>query len=246
MTALHWSQLRHMARSPAHYKYALEHGIPITAAMRLGSLAHAMVLGVTRSFVVYPKDRRGNAWKEFQAEHAGVEIVTAKEWSVASDIAHAVGSNEQAAPLLSGIKEHGIEWEVAGRPCAGTLDVNGVILCDLKTTADAEPAHFQYHATRMGWQAQLAWYRDGLILSGLPEPSQVSIIAVEQRPPHVVTVFDLNDEALDFGSRTYRGLLERLAVCEQNNCWPGYVQGISVLGAPDEQMLVIDGEEVEL
>jgi len=228
-----------------HYDYYKRTGITPTPAIKFGSLVHAMVLGATRAFVVYPEARRGNKWKQFQAEHEGVEIVTAAEWQRASDAAFAVRSHHEAGPLFQGTKEHTLEWTIAGRSCRGTPDVNGKNLVDLKVT-DANPAKFPWHARRMGWHCQLAWYRDGLAECGTV-PEQVCIVAVEPKAPHAVTVFDLTEAMLDLGRKQYRLLIERLNVCEESNYWPSYVEGIAlfdVTEADEDFSLLIDGEEV--
>lgn len=242
---LHWSGLRHIAKSPAHYRYYLDHGVTVTAAMRFGSLVHAMVLGATRAFVVYPEARRGNVWKDFQAAHEGVEIVTAEEWQRASDCAFAVKANPNAAVLLKSLRERKLAWTFAGRECAGTVDLCGDVLSDLKVT-DADPARFPWHALRMGWPAQLTWYEQGVIESGGARPSALSLIAVEPKPPHVVQVYDLTERAAELGRRHWRLLFERLRVCEETDTWPGYCEGIMPLDAPEQCELTIDGEEVTL
>ncbi len=242
MKPLHWSDLRNMAKSAAHYKYALDNPTPITPAMRIGSLVHAMVLGKPRSFVVYDKDRRGNDWRTFKAANAGMEIVTAAEWDLAMGCADAVKRHDIAWPLIqSGEREQKIEWDVDGRPCAGTPDSAGVSLVDLKVTYDSSPCRFPWHAQKMGYPAQLAWYLNGLESIG-HEILKVSIVAVEKKPPHVVTVFDLTEDALDIGRLRWRELFGELRKCEETGIWPGYVQAPVPLDSNESLDLIWDEE----
>ena len=244
MNRLHWSSLRWIGKSPAHYRHYLETRLLPTPAMRLGSLVHAMVLGATRPFVVYPEARRGNKWKDFKAEHDGQEIVTAAEWAVASDIALAVKSHPEAKLAMTGVKEHPIQWQIGARDCAGTPDINGGVLTDLKVT-DSDPRRFPWQARKMGWFAQLAWYFDGICRATGTDPERVCIVAVEPKPPHIVVPYELTEGAIEYGRRVYRSYLETLEVCQASDSWPGYVQTFAVLDAPDNDLqLIIDGEEI--
>lgn len=241
--AIHFSRLRLMAKSPAHYKAADEFPREDTLAMRIGRLIHAMVLGGT--YHVWDGTRRGKAWDEFEVAHLGEEIVTRSEVETAEPVAAAVIAHFGASALLDGDRERRVEWALAGRSCAGRLDVLGAgFITDLKTTTNAEPGWFTRHAIGMGYHAQLAWYRDGVEAAGLPMPERVYVVAVETKPPYVVTPLELTDRAIDMGRRTYRLWFERLLVCEKSDFWPGYVQGVAPFDVPEDEALFIDGEEV--
>jgi hypothetical protein len=235
-----------MARSPAHYREALLHGVVETAAMRLGSLVHFLVLGGHRRFVRYDGQRRGKEWAAFEAEHAGpdVTILTATEWDPAEPMAEAVRNDPIAAPLLSGLAEGTVRWKLSGRDCRGSPDIFGRVQVDLKTTPDASPGWFTRHAMKLGYCAQAAWYADGCEAAGLAKRERVSIIAVEKKPPYAPTVFDLSERALDLGRRTYRLLFERLLACEASDQWPAYAQGPLLLDPPEDLTLQIEGEEI--
>ena len=169
----------------------------------------------------------------FEAEHPGVEIVTAAMYARAGEAAAAVMTNTQAVKVLDGTAQQFIRWSIGDMACGGTPDVSGTRLSDLKVT-DSDPAKFYWHGLKMGWHCQLAWYYDGLVAAGKPEPESVHIVAVRPKPPHIVTVFDLDDSMIDLGRREYRLALERLRICTDNDHWPGYVEGISIWSAPDE------------
>lgn len=237
-----WSSLRNMGRSPAHYKHALIHGVPETAAMRFGAIVHKLALGGHREIVRWEGTRRGKAWDEFRDTHVGQTIVTAEEWEQASAVAAAVCCHPLMAAGLAGFREPTVHWAVSDRACQGTMDLVGNDLLDLKTTTNAAPGWFTWHATRMGYLAQLAWYWDGLMAAGLPKPQRALLVAVEKHAPYCVTVFELTPRALELGRRTYRLLFERLLVCEATNEWPGYSQDIVLLDPPEDVILEVEGE----
>lgn len=239
-----FSNLRHIARSPAHYLHAL-HADRQTAAMRLGKLVHALCLG--GNHVVYEGERRGNKWKDFEAENAGKEIVTAKELATADAMRAAVAKHPEASFLLGGHHEVELTWEIAGRRCLGHVDVvGGLHITELKSGQTSQPGRFEWHALRMHYHAQLAWYLDAMAATNSPR-RDAYILVVEAAPPHVVTAFRVTDRAIEEGRKLYRLWFEQLRNCEESNYWPGYCEAILPLDvADDTERLLIDGEELEV
>jgi hypothetical protein len=243
-----FSNLKRISQSAAHYRAALETERGDTPAMRLGRLVHAIVLG--GNYVVYDGDRRGNAWKSFKAENDGTDIVTAKEIDGARRIADSVLSCGLAAELLTGGEtERQLTWTWIGRECRGTIDlVDKRRVVELKTCADAHPDRFQRTALRMGYHAQLAWYRNGGAIAGLcAASSDCYVVAVETKHPYPVVVHRLAERLLDDGERLCRMWLEQLLNCEHSDYWPGYVDYVVPFDRPemdDDFTLTIDGEEV--
>lgn len=251
-----FSRLKRMASSPAHYLASLadvrfEPGDgdefvidddSDTASKRLGRLAHTLVLG--GKLLVYPKERRGNAWKEFKAEHAGEDIVTAKEYARAVRMAAALASHSDAMALLEGERELEISWTRLGRECLSHLDVLGDrFVTDLKTSTITAPGWFCRQAVRMHYHAQLAWYVEAARFLGRP-CSTAYIVAVETAPPYVVTPFELTRRALEAGEKQCHLWLERLLACEEAAAWPGYVQSVVELDVPEiePEFIYDDGE----
>lgn len=238
---IHWSALKSIARSPAHYRHAAERRFTPTASMRLGTAVHGLVLGATWPVVVYDgASRRGKAWDAFELEtlrtSPNATIMLESEMATARAMADAVRACPDAMATLDGAHEVDLEWTIAGRACAGRIDSIGAhVLCDLKSARDASPARFPWEVRRMDYATQLGWYFDGVIAAGLPRPSKASIVAVESSAPHCVVVYDLSDEMLEMGRMRARSLLERLLVCESSDEWPGYAQGPIVLDVMDSE-----------
>jgi hypothetical protein len=198
------------------------------------------------SMVVYDGTRRGKAWDEFKAAHDGAEIVTATEAAVAAPVIEAVMRHEHAMHLLgSGTVKRRINWSWLGRECSGEPDVAGQYLVDLKTTRCAEPGRFTRDAIWRGYHAQLAWYRNGMLLSGLEPPTELFIVAVETSAPYPVTVLRLTERAIEQGERLCRVWMERLLACEATNEWPGYVQSSVDLDVPDDDLELTFGDDEE-
>ena len=249
LSPVRWSYLKEFRKSAAHYAYSLTAPRKESAAMRLGTAVHRLVLeGVM--LPVFDGTRRGKEWEAFKAnEPDGSTILSKDESEAAFAIANSVEQNPHAARVLKGDHERRIEWNLADRACAGTPDVIGTgFLTDLKITADSSPQRFPFHARKMGWNAQLPWYRNGYgIFTGLDTTGfDLFIVAAESKPPYPVTVFQLTPSAIDMGERTWRSCFEQLLVCEASDSWPGYTSAIQPLDAIEDFQLTVDGEEIDV
>lgn len=245
--AVHWTDLAKIGMSPAHYQAAVQEELDDTPNMRLGRLVHTIVLGGPPS-VVWEGKRQGNAWKEFQEQHRGREIVTATEVLAATRIARAVQSCGVAAPYLVGDTEKPLEWTWLGRKCATRgIDVLGAtFLTDLKTTRCAEPRRFNVDARFRGYHAQLAFYREAVRAVHGRDLEHAYIVAVESSSPFCVTTFHLGPKVLLEGDKINRLWMERLLACEAAGAFPGYVQSVQEFelreAAPE---LIVGGEPFE-
>ncbi len=243
-----FSSLKHLAKSPAHYRYALDHPPEPSRPMRLGSAVDAFIFGHVQVAVSECATRRSKQWDQFEADNAGSVLLTPSEAEIAIGMVESLKRHKEAMDLLSGTAQKTIEWDIAFRKCRGTPDLSSPYLVDLKTCRTAHPDWFLYDAIRMGYHAQIDWYRNGLQIHGAPEPKRKAIVAVENAAPHVVTIFEPTVRALIAGRKLWTTWFERLRVCEESNYFPGYVEGVAPFDVLDSEpaKLVIDGEEVEV
>lgn len=230
---LRFSRLRQMGRSPAHY---LANPEADSSAIDVGNAADSLILGDGPGVIGYHdgKQRRGKEWEAFEAEHVGKLILTAAEYRKASGMAEAVAKHADATRLLAGAIRQTRFWELLGYRCRGTPDVDGgTFLTDLKTGETSDPRRFPWKVRDFAYHGQLAWYQDGTALAGMGTREECYIVAVEQTPPHVVTVFRINPHALELGRRLYRVWLEHLKTCEESGRFPGYSDAVYDLDLPD-------------
>lgn len=227
---VNWSTLKEMRQSPLHYRYRVEHPREDSTRLALGRAAHTAVFEPDRFLVEYAcykgAIRRGKKWDAFKEQHAGETILKLDEYQLCLAIRDAVRSNADAMKYLAaGIGEQTIRWKHAGTgiACKGRVDwvsKSSPAVVDFKTTSTIETAKFGAQVARMGYHAQLAWYRDGIAYSG-GEILPAVIIAAEVNPPHDVGVFVLDEDALYAGAEEYGELLHLLADCRKANRWPG-------------------------
>ncbi len=252
----HFSLLKRMALSPAHYRVACETPIETTRAMRVGTVAHNIVLGprLARPLIRFDGDTRTTKdWKAFVLEQPpGAEIVTAPEWADGEAIARAVMADPVARPLLEGQRfEVPLKWTDGGIECAtdGVDVIGGLLggyLADLKTTSSTEPDKWKRHAWNRHYMSQLAFYEAGAKANGFKTDRGLFIIGVEATAPFAVTVLKLSNQMVEQGRKCVALWLERLRACEESDFWPTYVQSIVDFDLPAwvPQADDDDGEEV--
>lgn len=221
-----------------------------TAAMERGSGTDELLLpllGGEGRVIAYPGAvRRGKEWEAFQAAHPDTIILTAKEYEKAARMADAVRAHDLAAHLLEGEQRKTIEWSWMGRTCSGTPDARTAEhITDLKTTVSSEPDKFTWQALRLGYHAQLAWYLQGVAQSGLGQPRDAYIVAVESSAPWPVTVLRLTPRALGVGARLVRLWMERLLSCEAAGAYPAYCEAIVDLDVPSDEQDLDYGDVAE-
>ena len=242
---VHWSNLKRIAQSPAHYRESLLANRD-TPSMQFGRLCHALLLGGTQ-IAIFPGERRaGKVWEQFKAENVGKEIVKESELAEARLVVDAVRANADAVTLLMGAKEKLVDWSYIGRACQSHIDVLGSRwVADLKLTKCAEPRRFRWDALQRGYHAQLAFYQDAAAFIRHPV-EEAYLIAVENTAPYPVTVHRLTPRALEDGRKLNRLWMERVITCEAAGEWPGYVQSIVEFDTNEAPTTLIlpDGEEV--
>lgn len=233
MTAsVRFSHLRAYGRSALHGWHARNAPeAPPNAAMQLGTAVHAMVFG-NRQVVSYPgKQRRGKEYDAFAADNAGAEILTLAEYSKARHMADAVLASKVAAPYLRGITEETILFRWNGLDCRATPDIRGGdFLTELKTSATSDPARFPFHAIRMAYHAQMRMQQ-----LACPGHHDCFVICCESTAPYPVTVFRIDERALDAGERMLILWSERLKMCESSGTFPAYAECVMPIDIPEDE-----------
>lgn len=255
--AVRWSRLKALRTSALQYQHELWAEGKDSVAMRIGSAGHAFLLdpdAFEREFVCYKGERRGNKWKDFEAAHGGLRILTETEWNRALGAATAVLQHPVASQLIAaGLQEHAITWTdpETGLLCKGRVDHAGEYLVDLKFTGVIEPRRFMSHAARMGYHGQVAFYGDGLRESGFRLHPEPRLVVVQNEPPFDVVAYRIPEVAVDAGRALYRDLLGQLKACIEGDRWPGIAEEEIDLVLPDwiyhdeDLELTVGGEAME-
>jgi len=235
------SGLKHLARSPLHYRHAMSVPSESTPAQVLGTHVHGLLLEpATYAYAVAPLcDRRTNVgkaiWAEFQADADGKVTVTQEQHDKARAMRDAVMTHPYAAALLaSGQPEVSALWDEGPVECKARVDwlPDGFdVLADLKTAADASPEGFAAAAGRYRYAWQATLYSMASNACGLGERPMVFVV-VENEPPHAVALYMLDQDAIDAARYRIDRLLEQYAECRATDAYPGYSQEIETLELP--------------
>lgn len=256
---VHFSELKAMAKSPAHFVEACRAAKTPTRAMTVGAVGDCIVFG-NRGYAIYPgKVRNGKEWEAWRAAHPGVIHCIQSEVDDARGAADAVLGDPVSSAVLS---VHDAEyqvcarWEAYGLDCAagipgerGGFDMVGTVsplmaemvpgvvpgntfVADLKITSSTEPYDFSVHAWKSMWHAQLSWYVDGIEAGGGRADHQL-LIGVEPNPPHNVTVLLVPPDLIEDGRRSIALWAEKLRACDRTGLFPGYTQRGEVMVRPN-------------
>jgi exodeoxyribonuclease VIII len=243
------SELKYLARSPAHYRAFKDGPKPEpTAAMVLGTVTHARLLqpGDPLGYFVRPagmdfRSKEGKAWKE---SHGDLPIITEDEQDSIAGMIDAVAAHPAACAALSPPKAgsnevsmFAIDGEDTGILRKGRADritpdeYGNTVVVDLKTTDDASPAEFAKTVGNMRYHVQAAYYTDLAAACGMESPLFM-FIAVEREAPFAVGCYVLSPEDIAVGRMTYRRELRLLKDCLAVGKWPAYGEGVQMIDLP--------------
>lgn len=236
MNRLHFSQIKEIRVSPAHFRHCLTASREDTPAMRIGRAVHRLALeGVEPNH--FEGIRRGADWELHVARASALgvakeDILSQSERVLVDGMATSIQNHQDARDVLAGATEAEKGWEamICGIPCAGKIDLLGpVSLDELKTTACAAPKKFLRDAEKMWYDAQLAWYQMAMGVEYIGPDTQwlkSRIIAVENKAPYVVQVFELDNLRLDQGAEKCIEAIRLYKACIEGMAWPAYSSGV--------------------
>jgi len=226
------SQLSRIMKSPALLTAKTEP----TPALRWGSLVHSIILEPEKFYseiVVMPDGLDSGKGakervKEFEANNAGKEIITFEENEQLSAILKAVMDDADASNLLGhpARVENSLFWvdSATGVKCRCRPDFwrHDNIVVDLKTTKDSSAWSFGRSAWDYRYDAQCAFYWDGIeAITGNP-PEAFIFIAIEgKEEPHLhIECFNVERDVLSLGRARYRDSLNIYKECQSRGVFP--------------------------
>jgi hypothetical protein len=169
-----------------------------------------------------------------EARRAGLTPILQKQWDVVAAMAKAILNHPVATALLqasSGKPEQSIIWQDLDSEvwCRARVDwlrksVAGrrLMLVDYKTCERADRDSFGKSTANYGYFVQAAFYMAGVKALELDEDPAFLFVAQEKKPPYLVNVLDLPDEALATGRNLMRIGLNTYNDCRRTGQWPGY------------------------
>lgn len=206
-----------------------------TAAMRFGTLVHALVLTPATfadEFVLADSiNRRTHQGKADYAAlvASGQLVVFREEYAAALAIVKAIKRH----PVAGGLFRVGepektvvVEREPHLWPLKGRLDwlAPQPAIVELKTATDASREGFLHAVYRHGYHLSAAYYR--MLVSratGTPEDAiSHTFVVVETQRPYAVAVYPTSERLLAAGRDSWETNLARFDECWVANDWPSY------------------------
>lgn len=233
---------RKLLACPARFRWERDNPPPSTRAFDLGKLAHRLILGEgSPILVVEAVDWRSKAAQEQRAAayDAGVVPVLRAEYEAALAMRDAVWRHDTAAELfedgaaeLSGYwRDEPTDVRLRFRPDWMTGLDDRAVCVDAKTTVSADPAEFARSVVKFGYHMQAAWYLEGLRQNGIDDAAFL-FVCIEKAPPHLVSVIELDAEAVAEGAYQNRRAIDLYAQCVATDTWPAYGHNIHTLSLP--------------
>lgn len=213
-------------RTPAHYQH--DKARPkFSDAFTLGTAAHSLILEADTSGIVVVE---ADNWLTKDAKAAKAEALAAgkqplltKEMAQVTAMFEAVMAHPLARAAFTRHKaEQSVFWEEDGlmlkcRPDAWKPST----LIDLKTARSADPNEFGKTAHEFGYHQSAAHYIDG-VKAATGEELPFHFVLVEKTAPYLVSVVELDVEAINIGRQLNDRAKRIYRECVENNTWPGY------------------------
>lgn len=240
---VNYSTLKHLRKSPLHYKHAVENPEDSGQDYAMLRHVHALVLEPMTAHeqsVVWDgrRDTRNKEYAAFLEANKGKNILTVSESAQAERIAEAYNGNAVLRWLLAlGGTYCEVPWfwhQPVGDdvlPLKGRPDIvhyspdHGLIVADLKTFGDTSAPLIASAARKYGWLLQLAHYT--LLAADLHEvdPRAVPVrwftIVAEDKAPWDATCIEWDDATKAGALAEHQRLLEVLVDCQSTGRWPG-------------------------
>ncbi len=213
-------------KTPAHYQHDKTHP-KFSDAFTLGTAAHSLILEDDTSGIeiVFADNWLTKAAKEAKAAAlaAGKRPLLHKEVTQIQAMQYAVMNHPKAAELFTDHRaEESVFWDEDGLALKCRPDAwKPGLLIDLKTTRSADPNEFGKTAHEFGYHQSAAHYIDG-VKAATGEELPFHFVLVEKTEPYLVSVVELDIEAINIGRQLNDRAKRIYRECVESNTWPGY------------------------
>jgi hypothetical protein len=230
---------------PALYEWGRRNERPAKKAFDFGHAAHSLVLGVGAEIATIA----AGDWRTKAAQAAKTEAYAeGKVPLLADDVeqvkamaesirAHPVASallnpaNGKAEQALFRQDEQGV-WLRSMLDWLPNLSDGRMVIPDYKTAISASPSDFAKAVANFKYHMQAAWYMDMVTALGLAEDVAFVFIVQEKTAPYLVTVCELDAEAIRIGRELNRQAIDLYAMCQSDGVWPGYTDEVALVSLP--------------
>lgn len=207
-------------------------------AFSIGSVVHALVLGVGEYEVLFFENWRTKKSKEAREEALAADKspILYRDFQMAEAMRDSVFAHPAAAQLLSSGAPEVSMWATdpgTGVLMRGRTDWLSDRNVDLKTSGrPVDPESFMHTVWDYGYAFQAAWYERILELNGVEVST--AWIAVSKREPHETGVYMPNEGIMTQSRRDVGRALALYAYCTEHDVWPSLSEawGVPGVGSP--------------
>jgi hypothetical protein len=242
---------------PALFRHAMDNGQEPRRTYEFGHAAHAKVLGIGAEVEIVMKvtrDKQRVQADDYETksaqEHrdkiraAGKTPLLWHEVERVEGMAKALRQHPVAAALLDpahGKPEQSLYWDDPTFPVTrrGRLDWmrdvdehGRLVIVDYKTAVSVEPAAISKACAAYGYDMQSVWYSDMVEGLGLAREAPFRFVFQMKTAPYLVTVVELDDEALRIGRLKNTEALRLYKECTRTGIWPGYAEDVELISLP--------------
>ncbi|MGV3485379.1 MAG: PD-(D/E)XK nuclease-like domain-containing protein [Planctomycetaceae bacterium] len=199
----------------------------------IGTLLHELLLeGEFKSAVVIPRDalnkdghRKGGAWTDFAAEHAGKMLMKHEEIADLLEMAEAVEQHPTAKGLIGGRGDSEVPLRmrcpITGLLLRCKLDryLPGQFIADLKTSRDPHPDRFAASVAEFGYDRQRAFYSRLAAADCGAMDLDFWFVCIGKAKPYRVEVYNLDAAYMERGEQQLDRWTREIASAFANNHW---------------------------
>ena len=191
-----------------------------TPAMQMGTAVHDMALEGGKNTIRGPENRRGNAWKEADADAKakGKLLMVEKEYDMAERISQSLYADEVCAKQLNASDakiEHSLfatcpttGLELRCRP--DLYNPTDRVMADVKKTTTASPDGFMREVYKYRYDVQSCFYKYVADLCDWPV-LHFAFLAVEGSAPHAAHMHVMSQKAMDLAHKDMMKALHQIA-----------------------------------
>ena len=233
---------RKILRSPARFKWDLDHPSPYKRQFEIGHAAHTMVLSAGAAIERIDADSYRTKDARHLREEALAEGKTPllpREYDQVTDMYQACLDHPVVGKLIERddlVREASMFWldGATGAACRARPDLataDWSLLIDYKTTVDASPVGFAKSLGNFWYHCQQSWYQDAVKHFTGRDPAFV-FIAQEKTPPYLVGVYVVDQTAIELADAMNRKARFTWKACTETGNWPGYTPEPTVVPLP--------------
>ena len=231
---------------PALYRWRMDNPEQHKPVFDFGKAAHREVLGKGQPvrYVDASSWQTKAARAERDEAYAAGEIpLLESDRGVIEGMVKALREHPLASRLFDperGTPEVSLFWqdEDTGVDLRGRLDwlplprSGRFIVPDYKTTACAHPSRFAKSANDYGYPMQHVFYSDGVRACLDADDVSFLFVAQEKTPPYLVSVIELDAEAVRVGREKLARAIRIFKACTDTNTWPGFPAEVEQVSLP--------------